>query len=345
MYIFTKNVLFYFAKYLGIFYICRFITKNSFKIICYHGISIKDEHRFRPGTFMHIDTFKQRLSFLRRNGFPVLGLEEALSRQDRAALPPYAIVITIDDGWHSTFREALPALKEHDFPATVYVTSYYATKGFPVLNLLIQYMLWLNPKDRVDLSELGVAEMSFLPLRNRSDQDIAFEKLNNILNAVRPIERRWAWCQKLASCLNVDLDQIDARRSFYLMTTEEIRASAEQGYDIQLHTHRHRLPIDDRRQAISEIIENRIALEPIVNKQLHHFCYPNGLWDQRQWPWLEEAGVRSATTCIPGFIYSTTPRLGLCRILDREDLPMIEFEAEICGFIEVIRFLRKWLHI
>ena len=39
------------------------------------------------------------------------------------------------------------------------------------------------------------------------------------------------------------------------------------------------------------------------------------------WPWLASLKILSATTCDAGLDYRTTPRLGLRRILDAEDVP------------------------
>ena len=80
-------------------------------------------------------------------------------------------------------------------------------------------------------------------------------------------------------------------RSLSLMTMEEIRETAEAGVSIQLHTHRHRFPVDEH-AVRREIEDNRAVLESVPGVSAHHFCYPSGDWSEEQWPWLEQARVR-----------------------------------------------------
>ena len=89
--------------------------------------------------------------------------------------------------------------------------------------------------------------------------------------------------------------------------------------------------------------ENDEILEPIAGSPREHFCYPSGRYELSQLPWLEKLGVRSATTVEPGFCYPGTSKMMMPRILDSEDLSDIEFEAELCGFIELTRRLRSRL--
>ena len=49
-------------------------------ILCYHGISLEDEHQWRPGLYMEPRTLEQRLGILRAGGYNVLPLGEALQR-------------------------------------------------------------------------------------------------------------------------------------------------------------------------------------------------------------------------------------------------------------------------
>ncbi len=114
------------------------------------------------------------------------------------------------------------------------------------------------------------------------------------------------------------------------------------GIDVQLHTHRHRLP-SDRSSILNELADNRAILEPIVGKELHHFCYPSGKWSPDDLPILAHAGMRSAVTCDPGLNYPDTPVLALKRFLDGENIAKIEFEAEFVGYMELLRRLRNMM--
>lgn len=66
-----------------------------------------------------------------REGYPVLPLGEAVRRLDEDRLPDQAVVITIDDGWSSTYTHMLPILESLGLPATVYVTTWYSDHNYP----------------------------------------------------------------------------------------------------------------------------------------------------------------------------------------------------------------------
>src|SRR5262249_24004369 len=111
--------------------------------------------------------------------------------------------------------------------------------------------------------------------------------------------------------------------------------------DIQLHTHRHQCPLDDKVKSEQEIRENRDFLERIVSHALVHFCYPNGIYGMHQAEWLAALGLSSATTIDPGLNYADTSRFALRRIVDGEPVSDIEFEAEMTGFMELVRAVRE----
>jgi hypothetical protein len=92
----------------------------------------------------------------------------------------------------------------------------------------------------------------------------------------------------------------------------------------------------------SEIAENRRFLQRTVSHPLEHFCYPSGVYGLHQAEWLTELGVKSATTIEPGLNYRGTSHFALRRLVDGGPVSDIEFAAEMTGFMEVVRVLRRW---
>ncbi|MGN6183720.1 MAG: polysaccharide deacetylase family protein [Thermoanaerobaculia bacterium] len=88
-------------------------------VLCYHIVEAPAAPR------MHIDreTFRQHLRYIEMTGYNVIPLRhlyEYVTGQ-RASIPKNAVVITIDDGWRSTYTEAYPELQKRKFPFTVFV--------------------------------------------------------------------------------------------------------------------------------------------------------------------------------------------------------------------------------
>ena len=331
------------AKYLGLFRLARWLTGSALRIVCYHGFAFRDEAEFRPKLFMHRSTFEQRLALLARYRFPVLPLEEALRRLAEGSLPRNATVITIDDGFHSLYALAVPALHAHGFPATAYVSTYYVEHQAPIYRLAVQYLFWKSKLATATFRGHDWIADGAVNLRDPQTSARAMWEIIRYGEERSSEPGRGRITAELAQALAVDLSWIMQSRALSLMTPAELRGLPALGVDVQLHTHRHRLAVDDEAAVRDEIQTNREVLARAVGARANHLCYPSGVWVKRQWPWLERLGVQSATTCIPGFNYRSTPPLGLNRFLDAENIPVIAFEAELFGFLELVRRTRRRL--
>ncbi len=338
------RVFYHISKALGLFHLARVLTSRAIRILCYHGFALNDENRFRPRLYMNPGTFVQRLDFLRRQRFPVLSLDEALARQSAGDLPRCATVITIDDGFYSVYARAYPELVRRSFPATLYVTSYYFAKGTPVFGICVHYMLWKARAASVDLSRIGVPALATQGAVNLASPEQR-ERIGTLITdhgyALSDDAQRTAIARSLGQALNVDHEDLVAQRRFSLVSPAELKEMADNGIGVALHTHRHQLPTDIG-AASAEIQKNHEVLRDHVDCSTH-FCYPSGDWSPAHWPALQQCGVASATTCDAGLVYAGTPRLRLNRILDDDQISQIEFEAELYGFTELLRILRRRL--
>lgn len=317
---------------------CSRAARGKLQILCYHGFALDDEHAFRPKLFMSAQCFERRMAWLASRGFAVLPLAEALDRLAAGRLREREIAITIDDGFAGVHAIAAPILAAHRFPATVYVTSYYVVHPHPVFRLVLQYMAWKSLRAELDATGLLDSIDPRLPLKGRG----AFAALVGLYEkaeAVLDEPDRMRLAASFGERAGVDFVALHRKRLFHLMTPSELADLARMGVDVQLHTHRHRLPVQvDAIQR--EIADNRAVLAPLASRPLEHFCYPSGAWLPEHWAGLEAAGITSATTCMPGFNRRGEPALALRRFLDGDDLPEAEFAAETLAVKELARRLR-----
>lgn len=335
-----KLFVFRFAKACGLFALSRWLTRRGLRILCYHGIWLGEGH-YGNFLFMSAEKFAARMAFLAHAGYPVLSLEDAVAGLKAGTLPPGATAITIDDGWYGTYRHMLPALEAHRLPATVYVTTYFAERQFPVFDLVVQYLLDRAGPRELDLAALGIAGGGRVAL---GDAEARAQAGGMILAHGR--ERldgrgRDAFGAQLADALGLDYQALVEQKIFHLMAPSEIEDTVRRGHDIQLHSHRHSIPLDDFDGLAREIADNRVRLEPIAKRRLRHFCYPNGIYERTVWPHLEALEIDSATTIEQGINFAGAPPLALKRLLDGQEVELIEFEAELCGFVELTRHLRR----
>jgi peptidoglycan/xylan/chitin deacetylase (PgdA/CDA1 family) len=326
-------------KALGGFALARMVTRRGLRIICYHGISLRDEHCFQPKLFIRENTFRERMAYLKRHGYPILPLDEALNLMYRGELPSWAAVITFDDGWLGIGTKAAPVLVNYGFPSTLYVTTKDVVNEMPVFDVALRYLLWKGREKVLDSCFLNRGskdiDLSSPAQRERAACDID--------EAVKSFDDRSKQdlLLKLAQALDVDWNSDDGSQLFRLMTADQLAPLPGQGMDLQLHTHHHCMPLNDQEGVESEITANRATLARIVDGPFQHFCYPSGEFHPMHFPWLRALGIESATTCLAGFNYPNTDRLELRRFLDGENITQVEFEAEISGFLELMRGLRR----
>ena len=299
-------------------------------ILCYHGISMDDEHEWAPGLYMTPETFAARLDQLRRSECTVLPLDEAVHRLYDGTLPPRSVALTFDDGNFDFYGRAWPLLRERGQTATVYLTTYYSDVNVPVFPLVVSYLLW---KRRGTVRRIRLSYSDEVQLDTRSESGRRHAQNRVLLHAqdegMSALEKDQL-AERLADVLDIDYAELKRRRLLHLMNAAEVREIAAGGIDVQLHTHRHRSP-PDRKLYRDEIAQNRQRVETLTGTAARHFCYPSGVWSPAFARWLDEAGILSATTCEPGIASPRSHRLRLPRLLDHSELTPIEFDAWLAG--------------
>lgn len=338
-----RTVFFQSARLTGLFALCRWLYRDRQLILCYHAFSFDDEHRFRPQQFVRPKLFADRLARLSRLGYRAIPLADALRRSQNGESRLKDFVITIDDGFSSVHRFALPALRHHDWPATLYLTTYYVKFPQPVFGLALQYLLWKSGLESIDLdlTAWGWTTRRRLSLRGRN----ASQTIDDfVVEAEARLDeaKREDFLSFVATTIGLTPDDWSVDHRFCLITPPAAQALRAGGVDLQLHTHRHRFP------AAAELIQreiedNRAVLSDLGVTAAAHFCYPSGEWRPDAFPTLTACGVESATTCLPGLNGRDTHPLALQRFLDADDIAAVEFEAEISGFKQLLRDWRARL--
>lgn len=303
--------------------------QSKLAILCYHGISLDDEHQWDPELFISPSQFEQRLEILRRKRFEVLPLDRALVHLYAGTLPPRAVAITFDDGTYDLFRHAGPLLQQAGFPATIYLTTFYCEYPRPVFRLICLYMLWKRRGGHLKSGKVfdhGTVQLGDGAVRARLADELDDRAAKQKLSAAEKDDL----ARQLAGQLELDYDELLEKRILQIMHPEEVSKLSAQGIAIELHTHRHRTPLD-RPLFEREIQDNRAVIEQITGKQPRHFCYPSGVYHPEFFPWLESMEVVSATTCENGLATSGSFPLRLPRVFDTSFLSAIEFESWLAG--------------
>jgi peptidoglycan/xylan/chitin deacetylase (PgdA/CDA1 family) len=317
-----KRAFLWVARALGLFRLMRRLTGRGVRILCYHGAWRGADDFPGDSMFIRRETFPARLDALARLGYRVISLDEAVAGlTGAAALPRAAVVLTIDDGWYSFYRDMLPALTSRNLPATLYVDTGHLLSRRPVPHVMARYFTLVAGRGDPIGGVAAAADRSL-------DLDTRIEAAG-----------------ALGTRLGLDPARYVADRVFDYMAPEELAAAAANGLDVQLHSHGHTLGDFGAPTVHAEIARNRAELAAVLNTdptRLRHFCYPSGAHDRSVGPVLAELGIASATTTEAGLAYPGMDRFFLPRLLDGENLSALEFEAELAGIGDLLRRLRRY---
>ena len=104
-------------------------------------VSILGYHDFITGRSknpmkINIDKFREQMQALKDAGIPVIGFDEFLAwKRGETDINDPSVMITIDDGWRSTYELAWPVLKEFGYPFSVYLYTDYVGGGGRALTI------------------------------------------------------------------------------------------------------------------------------------------------------------------------------------------------------------------
>lgn len=94
-------------------------------ILTYHNFT-KD---IGSSYIINIIEFEKQMNYLATHNYSVISLSELLKGLKNGQFPPKPVVITIDDGFKSTFTLAYPVLKKYNFPATLFIYTDFIEKN------------------------------------------------------------------------------------------------------------------------------------------------------------------------------------------------------------------------
>ena len=155
------------ARLLGLNAASRRLTRGSLRILAYHGLWTTRGFQFGDKLFMSPEQFEARMAWPARSNYPVLALDEAVERLAADTLPDRAVVITIDDGWSSTYTHMRPVLETLALPATVYVSTAFVEAERPVRIVATRYVIESSPLERLAGEALGLGDL-ICPRRPRA---------------------------------------------------------------------------------------------------------------------------------------------------------------------------------
>lgn len=330
------------ARSAGLFALMRAATRKYPRILCYHGGNLGDERLYNPKLFCTPGQLRARLEWLRAKGFVPATLDQVV---DAAARPTggIAVALTLDDGWYSSWHDLLPLMAEFGHRPALYLHTEAYQAGAPIVAVSLRYLLWKAGPKAVLVRGIDPAVDGPCDLADGAQRRRLCGAAEGWL-ARQPRAEVASCLERLGSALGVAPAQLDlASRRFSYMSTDELRAAAAGGCSIELHGHVHEYVPGQGARNRANIEQCRDVIEAAGLPRPTHYCYPSGAFDAGAAAVMRDAGVATATTCVPGLVKlrDADTRFFLPRFLDGGDVSMIEFEAEMSGVLQLLRALTR----
>ena len=257
------------------------IKDGSLIILTYHRI-LPDNHQAclleQPGMVLSPDNLDMQLRQLLQYASPIL-IEDWIKKQQEAELDNILyFAVTFDDGWKDNYDYAVPVLKKHNIPATIFLVSKMVNTRqnfWPGrLATLVQTITKSTSPDIQGTKISGLLDINaVINMANISneyiDQIISHAKQYSDLEIHHMLDNFYI--------KNPDLREADTIRT--ILNHEEIISLENMGlinFGSHTQTHQRLSGTLSESTLIKEIIHSKDDLEKLSNKISPIFCYPNG---------------------------------------------------------------------
>ena len=294
-----KSRLIYLAHKTGLIRAGRGLWARSLTVINYHRIDDpkqEDFDSFEPNISATPADFHLQMDYLAR-WFNVVSLQHIVEWLDgHTELPPFAALITFDDGYKDNFTSAYPILRQHQFPALIFLTTGHIGTDAPFYWDLASYSFHHTKKDRLTFPDGRVEHWSNFDERERVSREwIEGMKL-------LPQAEKETHVKRLPQLLGVSIPEGYFRS--LMMDWDQVREMRKGGIEFGAHTIHHpiltRISLD---QVRAEVGGSKQRIEEELGEPILGFAYPNGqladLSDEIE-KVVAESGIRAAFTLLNG---------------------------------------------
>lgn len=208
-------------------------------------------------------------------------------------------MLSVDDGWKSTYDVIFPVMKKHSIPFTIFVSPEVTKTGNNFWTHTFQYFNEAELKSFLIRKGLFDKEVDVYPVELLF-KELTIDTVYDLLNEYQ-----------------MEHPEIDIPRGF--INEKELKEMFESGLvEVGAHTNIH--PILSNESEIfaeREIVDSVSKLSEILDYKVHTFAYPNGLenvdFGEREMRIVKNAGVDMAFSVNPGVIGKNTNPLAIPR--------------------------------
>lgn len=253
----------------------RIRNRQVLTVAIFHRVLKRDDPRWETALCswtLPDDVFDECLAFFGRH-YALVTLDDVkASLEGKRPLPPRSLLITFDDGYADNSEYALPLLRKHRAPATVFVSSDVIGRNE---RLWTEDLLWvfmegrLHQRDLVSLYALLMGDTA----RNAEELGLIWEIVR------RGPELDKSRVEVALSALKIDLHRVERPRQ--MLTRSEIRNLTANGISIGAHGKTH-TALTLSSDIASELFSPRVVLEDVVashhQRSVDTLSFPHGAY-------------------------------------------------------------------
>lgn len=276
---------------LGGYRLARWISRRTPRILMYHRFSEQP----RPGYVDRV-AFERQIAYLKKH-FRLMRLDQMLdmmcepeSRMDNI------VVITVDDGYRDFYKIAYPVLKQHQMPATLFLTTHFVDGEFWLWPDRIRYIL--QQSTRLSGMDVPGFKSGFDIKLDERGRDILWQRITSYLLSISEVDKL-AWMDDFAIQQGVSLPEIPVDE-FSAVDWEQVVEMMEVNIEMGAHSRTHPSlgRIDSERLAY-EVLGSVKDIEEHSGRRPVSFCYPNGQpgdYTDQVKAQVKQAGCKGAVT-------------------------------------------------
>ena len=298
----------------------RWLNRGRLRILMYHR-------------FADRAALARQCAHIRARYQPVAMRAVAEWLEGRGSLPPYAVAVTVDDGYRDFLESGYPVFAEYGIPVTVYlVTDFLDGKSWLWFDRVVYAFVVARVSDAA--IELPGGKVLRCTLDSEAARRAAGQRVADLAVSLNPAERR-ALVARLPKLLRADMPE-RAPAEFQPLTWDEVRRLAERGVEFGAHTRTHPIlsAIGDGDGLRYEIAGSQARIADELQKPVLHFCYPNGKMPDigaAAIAAVRAAGMRTAVTAEPGLNAARQDAFLLRRIGADPGHAQMYFERGLAG--------------
>jgi peptidoglycan/xylan/chitin deacetylase (PgdA/CDA1 family) len=295
----VKRKLLNLAHETGLIRAGRGLWAKSLTVVNYHRIDDpyrKDFDSFKPNISATQANFKHQMDYLAK-WFHVVSVRDLVQWLDgEKELPPYAALITFDDGYLDNYTSAYPILRQHNFPALIFLTTEHIGTDAAFYWDMAAYCFHHTKKNQLIFPD-GKTEL----WSNQQELDEVSKKWIELMKTYPQAEKS-VYVQQLRETLGVSVPKGFFRK--LMMNWDQVREMHRGGIEFGAHTMHHpiltRILLD---QVRAEVEGSKSRIEKELGEPVLSFAYPNGQssdLNNSVEKVIAESGIRAAFTLLNG---------------------------------------------